>query len=118
MKRPFRQWLDMTSVAIAAALAAGCSGDAPSIPQTMQVASTQSFVTGSTDQTLCVWSPRQDTPLFSVFVCGQDWIAWTVEGYYAASACGGGKDQMDEGMQQHGAQFIDDEEAAEAPPAN
>lgn len=46
------------------------------------------FVTGSTDQTLCVWDPARDRPLLSLFVTDTDWIAWTPEGYYAASANG------------------------------
>jgi WD40 repeat protein len=46
------------------------------------------FVTGSTDETLRVWSPERDEPLLSIFVVGEDWIAWTPEGYYAASPYG------------------------------
>jgi hypothetical protein len=46
------------------------------------------FLTGSQDQTLRIWDPNRDEPLLSLFVAGQDWIAWTPEGYYAASACG------------------------------
>jgi WD40 repeat protein len=46
------------------------------------------FVSGATDQIMCVWSPDRDQPLLSIFVTGRDWIAWTPEGYYAASACG------------------------------
>jgi WD40 repeat protein len=46
------------------------------------------FVTGSSDQTVCIWDPAREHPLLSLFVAGQDWIAWTPEGYYAASAYG------------------------------
>jgi WD40 repeat protein len=46
------------------------------------------FVTGSTDQTLRVWDPDQAEPVLSVFAAGTEWIAWTPEGYYAASADG------------------------------
>src|SRR5262249_16601281 len=46
------------------------------------------FVTGATDQTLRIWSPDREDPVLSLFVAGQDWIAWTPEGYYAASAYG------------------------------
>jgi WD40 repeat protein len=46
------------------------------------------FVTGSADQTVCIWDPEREHPLMSLFVAGQDWIAWTPEGYYAASAYG------------------------------
>ena len=33
------------------------------------------FITGSTDQTVCLWSPEQSTPLLTLFVSGNDWIA-------------------------------------------
>src|SRR5262249_31929617 len=46
------------------------------------------FVTGSTDQTLCAWDPASEQPLLSLFAAGTEWIAWTPEGYYAASANG------------------------------
>jgi hypothetical protein len=46
------------------------------------------FLTGCSDQTMCIWHPDRDEPLLSLFVAGQDWIAWTPEGYYAASAYG------------------------------
>jgi WD40 repeat protein len=46
------------------------------------------FLTGSTDQTLRIWSGDREEPLLSLFVAGRDWIAWTPEGYYAASAYG------------------------------
>ena len=46
------------------------------------------FLTGSTDQTLRIWDPEREDPLLSLFVAGQDWIAWTPEGFYAASAYG------------------------------
>ena len=40
------------------------------------------------DQTLRVWNPAKRLPLLSLFVAGADWIAWTEEGYYAASPAG------------------------------
>jgi hypothetical protein len=46
------------------------------------------FLSGSADQTLCVWSPDHDRPLLSLFVAGQDWVLWSPEGLYAASAYG------------------------------
>src|SRR5262249_28623247 len=46
------------------------------------------FLTGSADQTMCVFDPNRDEPLLSLFFAGNDWIAWTPEGYYAASANG------------------------------
>ena len=46
------------------------------------------FVTGSTDETMRIWGPERDEPLLSIFVAGEDWIAWTPEGYYAASPYG------------------------------
>ena len=35
-----------------------------------------------------IWAPDRDKPLLSLFVAGDDWIAWTPEGYYAASPGG------------------------------
>ncbi len=46
------------------------------------------FVTGSADETVRVWSVDRDTPLLSLFVAGSEWIAWSPEGYYAASPYG------------------------------
>ena len=40
------------------------------------------------DQTLCVWSPERDDPLMTLFFARGEWIAWTPEGYYAASPGG------------------------------
>ena len=39
-------------------------------------------------RSLRVWSPDRDEPLLSLFVAGDDWIAWTPEGYYACSPGG------------------------------
>jgi WD40 repeat protein len=47
-----------------------------------------SFVTGSRDQTIRFWSVESSKPLLSLFVAGQDWIAWTEEGVYTCSANG------------------------------
>lgn len=46
------------------------------------------LLSASNDHTLRVWSPDQDAPLLSLFFAGRDWIAWTPEGYYAASPGG------------------------------
>ena len=46
------------------------------------------FLTGSTDQVVCLWHPDRIEPILSLFFAGQDWIAWTPEGYYACSANG------------------------------
>jgi hypothetical protein len=46
------------------------------------------FLSGGSAQTLRVWSAEQGAPLLSLFVGGSDWIAWTPEGYYAASPGG------------------------------
>ncbi len=35
-----------------------------------------------------IWAPDRDKPLLSLFVADDDWIAWTPEGYYAASPGG------------------------------
>jgi hypothetical protein len=46
------------------------------------------LLSASTDQTLRIWSPTRDEPLLSLFFAGDEWVAWTPEGYYAASAGG------------------------------
>jgi len=46
------------------------------------------FVSGSSDQTIRVWDVEHEQPMMSLFVAGQDWIAWTPQGYYTASANG------------------------------
>jgi WD40 repeat protein len=46
------------------------------------------LVSGSTDQTVRVWDPRHPNPVLSVFAVGSEWVAWTPEGYYAASPGG------------------------------
>lgn len=46
------------------------------------------LVTGSTDQTVRIWDVDGDTPLLSLFTHDQEWVAWTEEGLYAASAGG------------------------------
>jgi WD40 repeat protein len=46
------------------------------------------FMTGSVDQTICVWSPDNEQPLVTYFFAGQNWICWAPEGYYACSPYG------------------------------
>jgi WD40 repeat protein len=46
------------------------------------------LLSASKDQTLRIWDPDRDEPLLSLFVAGDEWIAWTPEGYYAASPGG------------------------------
>ena len=46
------------------------------------------LLSASGDQTLRVWDPDRDEPLVSLFFAGDDWVAWTPEGYYAASPGG------------------------------
>src|SRR5262249_3931936 len=46
------------------------------------------FVTGSSDQTIRIWQPESEDPLLSLFVAGQEWIAWNPQGYYSCSAHG------------------------------
>ena len=46
------------------------------------------FLTGGTDQLLCIWHPDRSEPVLSLFFAGREWIAWTPEGYYACSANG------------------------------
>jgi WD40 repeat protein len=40
------------------------------------------------NQTLTVYGVNQSAPLLSLFVAGPDWVAWTPEGYYAATPGG------------------------------
>ena len=46
------------------------------------------LLSASDDQTVRIWDPDRDGPLLSLFFAGDDWIAWTPEGYYAASPGG------------------------------
>src|SRR5205085_1211586 len=46
------------------------------------------FLTGGTDQVMNIFHIERAEPLVSLFVAGREWIAWTPEGYYAASAYG------------------------------
>jgi WD40 repeat protein len=46
------------------------------------------LATLSRDQVLRVWSLEEGKALLSLFVFGHDWIAWTSQGYYAASPGG------------------------------
>jgi WD40 repeat protein len=46
------------------------------------------LLTGSRDQVLQVWSFDRTDPLLSLFAAGDEWVAWTPEGYYAASPGG------------------------------
>jgi WD40 repeat protein len=46
------------------------------------------LLSASKDQTLRVWDPDRNEPLLSLFAAGDEWIAWTPEGYYACSAGG------------------------------
>jgi len=46
------------------------------------------LLSASNDLTLRVWDPDRDWPLVSLFVAGDEWVAWTPEGYYAASPGG------------------------------
>lgn len=46
------------------------------------------IVTASEDQTLCVWSLDRSEPLVTFFFADREWIAWTPDGFFAASAGG------------------------------
>ena len=46
------------------------------------------FVTGGTDQLVCIWHQERTEPVLSLFFADREWIAWTPEGYYACSANG------------------------------
>src|SRR5262249_14431517 len=45
-------------------------------------------VAGSADETLTVFNPATGKVLLTVFPAGRDWVAWTPEGYYAATPGG------------------------------
>lgn len=46
------------------------------------------LLSASVDQTLRVWDPDRSNPLLSLFFAGNEWVAWTPEGYYATSPGG------------------------------
>jgi WD40 repeat protein len=46
------------------------------------------LLSASSDETLTIWRLDELRPLMSFFAGGDDWIAWTPEGYYAASPNG------------------------------
>ena len=46
------------------------------------------LLSSASDQTLRIWSFDRSEPLLSLFFAGDQWIAWTPEGYYAASPGG------------------------------
>jgi WD40 repeat protein len=46
------------------------------------------LLSASDDQTLRIWDPDKYEPLLSLFFAGDEWVAWTPEGYYAASPGG------------------------------
>jgi WD40 repeat protein len=46
------------------------------------------FATAGGDHTVRIWRPDRDKPLLTLFVTGNDWIAWTGEGYFACSPGG------------------------------
>ena len=56
-------------------------GLAPSVSQ-------RYLLTGSRDHTLEIWNTESYEHLVSLFFAGNEWIAWTPEGYYACSVGG------------------------------
>jgi WD40 repeat protein len=46
------------------------------------------LLSAAEDGILRVWDPERVDPLLSLFVAGNEWIAWTPRGYYAASPGG------------------------------
>ncbi len=48
------------------------------------------LLTAGNDQIVKVWELETGHPLVSLFVAGDEWIAWTPQGYYAASLAGEG----------------------------
>lgn len=61
-----------------------------SAPVTMMVPSPDGrrLASASEDQTICIWNPEQAEALLTLFVTDTDWVAWTPQGYYAASSGG------------------------------
>lgn len=51
-------------------------------------ASGRYVLSAADDQTLRIWPPGASQPLLSLFFADRQWIAWTPEGYYAASPGG------------------------------
>ncbi len=48
----------------------------------------QFLLSGSSDEIVRIWSLDRADPVLSLFFAGDDWVAWTPEGYYAASPGG------------------------------
>ena len=46
------------------------------------------LLTAGNDQVVKVWELKTGHPLVSLFVAGNEWVAWTPHGYYAASLAG------------------------------
>src|ERR1019366_8000059 len=46
------------------------------------------LLSAASDQTMRIWDVNRDEPLLSFFFAGAEWIAWTPQGYYAASPAG------------------------------
>jgi WD40 repeat protein len=46
------------------------------------------LLTAANTQALRIYDPDREEPLLSLFVAGDDWVAWTSEGYYACSPGG------------------------------
>jgi WD40 repeat protein len=46
------------------------------------------LLSGSSEKVLHVWNLDRVEPVLSLFAAGDDWVAWTPEGYYAASPGG------------------------------
>ncbi|MBL8798857.1 MAG: WD40 repeat domain-containing protein, partial [Planctomycetia bacterium] len=46
------------------------------------------ILSAAADQTVRVWDPDKEEPLLSFFFAGEQWVAWTADGYFAASANG------------------------------
>ncbi|MBS0201259.1 MAG: hypothetical protein JSS49_00060 [Planctomycetes bacterium] len=50
------------------------------------------LLTGSDDETMQIWNLERYEHTLSLYVAGDDWVAWTPQGYYAASP--GGENMM------------------------
>ena len=46
------------------------------------------MITASRNGTLCIWKPGCEEPVLSFLSAGEEWIFWTLEGYYTCSPNG------------------------------
>lgn len=64
------------------------SGHASTVSSVRADSKDRYLLTASHDMTVRIWLPDRIDPLLSLFFVHNDWVAWTPEGYYAASPGG------------------------------